>query len=474
MKNLKKMNLLAITILGFTVGCGNEVDPNPKPNPIDPDEPNNKENIFDEKSLGLSKDYSTLKSFLPTKFDEDSLKKVSEDKLNDGVNHIIYSFNLNNGNNVKANIIEVDISKAKIDTEYSTNGVDRVYTQMKKYEENNNKKVYAIMNADFFATGVGTSVNAYVNNDCIVKSKHNDKGIYDYTNLDADIPASKPQLFGIANDKVKISPVINNGTIEQTIKAEITYKFLFENDDKEVTTITDSITSNEKSLGNTKRYNLITNNMDIIEFSEGDYLYKIKKESSSTFVYGTVQEIKKQKIDGSKVISDADEYFYVLSKEDIGVIKGNRFGYTIHTSDETFDFYHSVVGGRQSLVENGEIAPTVSKENSNGAQTTNIPRTCVGVKDETHVVLCTIEALRYGNKSTSEEDSYGVNLPELADFMRYIGCYDAMNFDGGGSTQLITTNANGEKEVKVRSSDSGTYELDSGRKVYNTILVTGK
>ena len=51
-----------------------------------------------------------------------------------------------------------------------------------------------------------------------------------------------------------------------------------------------------------------------------------------------------------------------------------------------------------------------------------------------------------------------------------------MNFDGGGSTQLITKNdnGNGDPKVVVRSSDYGTYELEDSRKVYNTALISTK
>ena len=41
---------------------------------------------------------------------------------------------------------------------------------------------------------------------------------------------------------------------------------------------------------------------------------------------------------------------------------------------------------------------------------------------------------------------------------------------------LITKDNNGmgEPAVKVRSSDYGTYNLNDGRSVYNTILITTK
>ena len=82
-----------------------------------------------------------------------------------------------------------------------------------------------------------------------------------------------------------------------------------------------------------------------------------------------------------------------------------------------------------------------------------------------------LEALSYGNKLLTKETN-GLSLPELADFMRYYGVYSGANFDGGGSTQLITKNPQtNEFEVTVRSSDYGTYVLENSRPVINTLLV---
>ena len=88
-----------------------------------------------------------------------------------------------------------------------------------------------------------------------------------------------------------------------------------------------------------------------------------------------------------------------------------------------------------------------------------------------NIAIFSVEALLYGNKN-AKDATHGLNLPELADFMRYYGVYSGANFDGGGSTQLITKNSNtNEFEVTIRSSDYGTYILEQSRPVINTLLV---
>ena len=105
---------------------------------------------------------------------------------------------------------------------------------------------------------------------------------------------------------------------------------------------------------------------------------------------------------------------------------------TSGSSDSKWDGYTTIIGGRHALVENGEISSTISNENTNGAKYTNIPRTCVGIKPDGKVLLTAIESLRYNSSNTNvaSSDSYGVNLSELAQFMRFIGCYDSVNFYG--------------------------------------------
>jgi len=39
--------------------------------------------------------------------------------------------------------------------------------------------------------------------------------------------------------------------------------------------------------------------------------------------------------------------------------------------------------------------------------------------------------------SRRSDGTIGASLSQLADIMEYIGCYDAQNLDGGGSTNMV-------------------------------------
>lgn len=79
------------------------------------------------------------------------------------------------------------------------------------------------------------------------------------------------------------------------------------------------------------------------------------------------------------------------------------------------------------LVEDDEIAVNEGDEVSKAKSTTK-PRTAVGYISENHYVFVTVDG--------RTEESEGISLYNLAQFMVDIGCTQAYNLDGGGSTTM--------------------------------------
>jgi hypothetical protein len=89
------------------------------------------------------------------------------------------------------------------------------------------------------------------------------------------------------------------------------------------------------------------------------------------------------------------------------------------------------MGGAPTLVKNGQVNITYDQEimwGSGVGYDNRDPRTAVGYTADKHVIMLTAD----GRQTLSE----GVGLPELAQLMINIGCVEAMNLDGGGSTQM--------------------------------------
>lgn len=99
----------------------------------------------------------------------------------------------------------------------------------------------------------------------------------------------------------------------------------------------------------------------------------------------------------------------------------------------------SSVGGR--LVENGEAKSDFEA----GAA----PRTAVGIKENGNIIFYVLDGRQSGY-------SYGAQLKTLAKRMVELGCVEAINLDGGGST-VISAHFPGEDESKVTNSPSDGY-----------------
>lgn len=120
----------------------------------------------------------------------------------------------------------------------------------------------------------------------------------------------------------------------------------------------------------------------------------------------------------------------------------------------------TVLGGWPRLLRDGESvaadAATVEGTISRNAEARH-PRTAVGIsRDGATLFLLTVDG--------RSENSGGMTLVELATVLRQLGAWNAMNFDGGGSTTMVVAGA-----VVNRPSDA-TGE----REVGNALLVVRK
>jgi hypothetical protein len=101
----------------------------------------------------------------------------------------------------------------------------------------------------------------------------------------------------------------------------------------------------------------------------------------------------------------------------------------------------NAVGGGDILVENGvNVAP--AGENL-------APRTAAGIRRDGTVVFYTVDGRQ-------ENHSVGMTYAELADRLIELGCVDALNLDGGGSTTLEAVRP-GYEELAVINSPSTGY-----------------
>lgn len=117
----------------------------------------------------------------------------------------------------------------------------------------------------------------------------------------------------------------------------------------------------------------------------------------------------------------------------------------------------SAIGGSPVLIKNDVINITDKEELIDINNTTSRARSAIGSTADGKVVLLAVE----GNHPSG---GAGLNLQELATLMKNMGCINAMNLDGGGSTAMVI---NGQQTVKP--SDAG-----GERPVMSVLLVKKK
>lgn len=110
-----------------------------------------------------------------------------------------------------------------------------------------------------------------------------------------------------------------------------------------------------------------------------------------------------------------------------------------------------IIGGWPRILRNGQVivaeAPVQEGTLSGNAEARH-PRTAIGFsRDSSTLYLLAVDG--------RQEASVGMTLAELATLMRRLGAWNAMNFDGGGSTTMVVggavvnkpSDAAGEREI---------------------------
>ena len=106
-----------------------------------------------------------------------------------------------------------------------------------------------------------------------------------------------------------------------------------------------------------------------------------------------------------------------------------RMAAAIPTGFETnppVSVYNAITGSHRIVTNGVNVAPPPGSDNL----TLVHPRTAVGVTADNKLLLMTVDGRQSGF-------SEGVNLVELANLMLSHGAHNAINLDGGGSTQMV-------------------------------------
>lgn len=123
---------------------------------------------------------------------------------------------------------------------------------------------------------------------------------------------------------------------------------------------------------------------------------------------------------------------------------------------------HALAGAHR-LIEKGAAHASITRnatarERRHAAR--RHPRTAIGLRPDRTAVLITVDGRHPGNAE-------GMTLVELAEFLIGLGCVQALNLDGGGSTTMWLR----DEGVINHPSDNGRFDRDGARRVFSAVVI---
>ena len=107
------------------------------------------------------------------------------------------------------------------------------------------------------------------------------------------------------------------------------------------------------------------------------------------------------------------------------LVKGDFAHLTWHTSPKNWNKVEHAISGGPTLIRDGRLYVGLKAEKFNPSWTSSkiTHRTACGFTSDKRLIIATVEGSH--------------NMWDLAKFMQHLGCVDAMNLDGGGSTTMV-------------------------------------
>lgn len=309
-------------------------------------------------------------------------------------------------------VAEVDLTRDYIDVDalFAAGGVSRKSTVLNMAK---NSGAYVAVNADFFQTSGSDSMSATP-----IGTLLSDGELLSTPSLNGGVYATA----GIKNDNTAdfsywsqyITLTAPDGASTQIHHINKFY------DDGGLILITSDYSGN--SIGGD--YEIIVNNEGIVT--------------------GAFQSAGVLKVPEDSFIIASNTYSNTFLYEHFKVGDKVQIDYNISPTD--YKDYKMAVGGGTLLVKDGAAAMITHSSGIGGYN----PRTAMGASaDGKTLYIAAVDG--------RAENARGMTLEQLADFMIKIGCYNAINFDGGGSTNYVSKTIQ-ETAPTVKNQLSDNYQ----------------
>lgn len=206
------------------------------------------------------------------------------------------------------------------------------------------------------------------------------------------------------------------------------------------------------SFTTNRNLNVVVKDGKTVSFNEHSITGRGK--DTFTFLHPFVSAIgitKSRKADVAYIYSDSSKKFLFASQKSVPVIKDSIADFSRNSikkinADLMEDYLgnrattgkgfrkwkvKTAIGGGPVLVQNGEVEISNNEERKfAGKQKDNLePRTAIGYTKDNKIIVFVCEG--------RSQDAAGLSLPAMASIMKDLGCTEAMNLDGGGSSCML-------------------------------------
>jgi exopolysaccharide biosynthesis protein len=404
-----------------------------------------------------------------------TFKVVEESNLDSGV---VYKKILMGSNWRKhhVHVIEADINLREVGikvlkAEDYIAGLDKLHNMIKHHDSLSKDEVLVAINANFWAAYNNHPISPTVRNGEVIKYTNYKKWSSCFFAQDNRLFIDYIELHGVIDQKSGRQSKINDVNNRRDSSGIVLYNRYAGSEIPFISEKKLDVLLQEAILDTT--FSDVTD----MAFDTTEFLQTIKLQERASALESYLHKIQLDYL-AQPLINK--EISCVVTRSDTGVFKmpdwgciisfgmdtpydhipqiGDTISLKFSTSVHDTVLFRNAVSGTPKLVTKGKAKHKAYVEGSKGRRFIryHLPRTAIGTnKEKTKIIFAVIES------SSRKHKRQGANLDELANIMKKLGCYEAMNLDGGGSSQMIIDGKN------LLSS----YNPSAGRKISTGLAI---
>ena len=239
-------------------------------------------------------------------------------------------------------------------------------------------------------------------------------------------------------------------TTDTTLNRRLTPSRFYEKNDKPLLVVNGTFFSFETN----RNLNVVVKDGKMVSYNQQNIPGRGKDTLTYRHPFASALGItKKRKADVAWLITDSSEKYAYASQRPLTMLKdsvpyhdGRYFVHAIRpvassSASPSFSNWkmQTAIGGGPVLVQNNQVSISNNEEQKFTGKAINDrhPRTAMGYTKDNKLIILVIEG--------RNKNAVGATLVEEAQILKDLGCVEALNLDGGGSSCLLI---NGKETIK--------------------------